>query len=127
MSHPALPIFRARALEFADPLVYPDAQIEYLMVQIELWISGKAYGNRLLEAIALITAHQLKMAENGADGVAGTSPLTGQRAGRVAVQYAQVTGRTDELDLTIYGKALKELRRSRPNMRPFSTSTFFTC
>lgn len=125
MAHPSIQWFRLHAPEYAAKT---DAELTSAFALIETWIARFNLQGRQAEAIALLLAHTFRMADNAAAGQGGTTPVTGQRAGRVAIQYAQSTGnngRISSYDLTPYGRLYQDLLDTRPLLTMMSTSMMF--
>ena len=73
------------------------------------------------QAVALLAAHNISLSDRGGSGASG--PVTLERAGEVAIQYAQ-TGSIAGLrglESTPYGIQLARLLRKQPGLHMFTT------
>lgn len=112
-----LEIFRLVASEFSD---VKDEDVEKWLELSKPLLSVKRFGNLYDQALALITAHRMKMAgvgDNSMGSIADSMRLASYSEGEVSVNYTssqQTNVTTDaEYALTVYGLQYLSLRRSK--------------
>ena len=112
-----LKYFRILAKEFEA--ISDDEIITWLKLS-EPFVSKSMFGTLYRQALALLTAHRLKLAQKAADGTGDMINVSSYSEGRVSIGFgnnpASIAENTDEmLTKTIYGMQYLEIRnRVRP-------------
>jgi hypothetical protein len=94
------------APEFASKT---DSEILEFAAEAENELSETAWGKLYPRALALVTAHLMKMSANASSGITGE--LTSVKVGNLSRTYAQSSNNDNAFSLTTYGKEFLRIRK----------------
>jgi len=114
MSCSALPYFRILATEFHEKA---DDEVCIWVEMTEPMVDSAFFGKMYLQALALLTAHRMKMAQLSQDMADGIQPIQSIAEDGGSVTYAlnqsDIDSKEGSLKSTKYGQSFLEIRKTR--------------